>query len=609
MKRLAVIIFTFICFHLGAQDQIPVSLIQNPDARTGFPLDGNWHYLIDPYQTGYLDYRLHPTNEGFARNAKMKDETDLVEYDFAKAPTLKVPGDWNTQKPELLYYEGTVWYQRDFKMTKDAGKRYFVYFGAANYESHIWINGQKAGDHTGGFTSFDFEVTNLLHDGDNFIVVMVDNTRKREAVPTVNTDWWNYGGITRSVRIIETSKTYIRDYFVQLGKGDKTMVKGWVQLDGPVNDKKVSIAIPEAGIRKSVEVDDQGFASFEISKAKLDLWSPENPKLYEVIIHAAADEVHDQIGFRTIEVNGTDILLNGKSVFLRGICMHEEAPFRSGRAHSLAEARTIYDWAKELNCNFMRLAHYEHRENMVEEADRQGIMLWSENPVYWTILWDNPDTYANAEHQLAEMITRDKNRASVIVWSMANETPLSDSRLKFITGLVTRARNLDPTRLISAALEVYHPKDRPNVVILEDPLAEYLDLYGCNEYYGWYGSLPEAADQVQWEMKYNKPLVITEFGAGALYGNHGTKRTRWTEEYQEDVYVHNLKMLSDIPFLRGTCPWILMDFRSPKRVLTGIQDGYNRKGLISDQGQKKKAFYIMQDFYKKMEKTYRDKNK
>lgn len=469
MKLITIFFLILVCLQLKSQEKAPVYLIQNPDSRESISLDGKWHYLIDPYQNGYLDSRLEPTNEGYAKNEKAKKETDRIEYNFEKAPLLNVPGDWNTQKPELLYYEGTLWYQRDFNIEKDPGKRYFVYFGAVNYESHVWVNGKKAGNHIGRFTSFNFEITNLLVDGNNFIVVMADNTRKRDAVPTVNTDWWNYGGITRSVKIIETPKTFIRDYYIQLAKGDKGTIKGWIQLDGQLGNKSVHISMPEAGIKKSLEVDESGFADFEIEKVKLDLWSPENPKLYEVFVKSESDEVIDRIGFRTIEVKGDEILLNGEPVFLRGICMHEEAPFRSGRAHSLPEAKTIYGWAKELNCNFMRLAHYSHRENMVTEADRQGILLWAENPVYWTILWDNPATYTNAEHQLTEMITRDKNRASIIVWSMANETPLNDSRLKFISNLAAKARSLDKTRLLSAALEVYHPKDRPNVVILEDP--------------------------------------------------------------------------------------------------------------------------------------------
>ena len=128
---------------------------------------------------------------------------------------------------------------------------------------------------------------------------------------------------------------------------------------------------------------------------------------------------------------GTDILLNGRPIFLRGICIHEEAPLRGGRAYSREDALTLLGWAKELGANFVRLAHYPHNEFMVREADRMGIMVWSEIPVYWTIQWENPATLENARNQLKEMIARDKNRAAVVIWSVANETPLSDARFRF----------------------------------------------------------------------------------------------------------------------------------------------------------------------------------
>jgi len=236
---------------------------------------------------------------------------------------------------------------------------------------------------------------------------------------------------------------------------------------------------------------------------------------------------------------------------------------------------------------------------MVRVADEMGIMVWEEIPVYWTILWEDSGTYANACNQLTEVITRDRNRASVILWSMANETPRSPERLKFISGLAQLARQLDPTRLITAALEIHITPERPSVVILDDPLAEYLDVYGCNEYFGWYTGTPEKADSMTWEIRYNKPLIISEFGAGALQGFRGDKMQRWTEEFQDEVYRHNIVMLDRIPFLRGTTPWILKDFRSPKRVLPGIQDGYNRKGLVSNRGVRKKAFYTLKAWYRK----------
>jgi beta-glucuronidase len=178
---------------------------------------------------------------------------------------------------------------------------------------------------------------------------------------------------------------------------------------------------------------------------------------------------------------------------------------------------------------------------------------------------------------------------------VANETPLSDARLTFLKDLIAHARHLDSTRLLSAAMERHYLN--PTTQMIDDPLGEFLDVLGCNEYVGWYDGLPEKADGLEWKSKYQKPLVMSEFGGDALFGHHGDALTRWTEEYQESIYEHQLGMLKKIPFLRGTSPWILTDFRSPRRPLPGIQDYWNRKGLISDRGEKKKAFYVLQGWY------------
>jgi beta-glucuronidase len=371
-----------------------------------------------------------------------------------------------------------------------------------------------------------------------------------------------------------------------------------VQLNGNKDNQKITVRIPEARVSKSFNTDANGFAQIGFD-ADLTLWSPDNPKLYDVVVESETDSVKDVIGFRSVEVKGTEILLNGKPIFLRGVCIHEEAPFRGGRAFSQEDARTLLGWAKELGCNFVRLAHYPHNEQMVREADRLGIMVWSEIPVYWTILWENPATLENAKTQLSEMIARDKNRAAVLIWSMANETPINSARVTFLRALVKQARSLDSTRLISAAMERHYIDD--NTLMIDDPLGEDLDVLGCNEYVGWYDGLPEKADRIEWKTKYQKPLIMSEFGGDAPFGRHGDVLARWTEEYQENLYEHQLKMLKRISFLRGTTPWILMDFRSPRRPLTGIQDFYNRKGLISARGERKKAFYVMQKFYRELQ--------
>jgi beta-glucuronidase len=245
----------------------------------------------------------------------------------------------------------------------------------------------------------------------------------------------------------------------------------------------------------------------------------------------------------------------------------------------------------------VRLAHYPHNETMVRMADEMGLLVWSEVPVYWTIAFDDPAVYAKAETQLSEMITRDRNRASVILWSVANETPARPARTAFLSRLADRARELDSTRLITAALDTQ--RDVGGARVIDDPLAAVVDVIGVNSYCAWYGpERPADCREIAWRSPYGKPMVMSEFGGGALYGKHGPADHRWTEEYQAAVYAANLAMIAEIDFLRGLTPWILMDFRSPRRHLTGIQDFWNRKGLRSENGEKKAAWFVLRDWYR-----------
>jgi beta-glucuronidase len=583
----------------GAQE---TPLIANVAGRSTTTLDGSWQSIVDPYQAGYYDYRLQPRGDGYFQARTPRDQSDLVEYDFDRSPRLLVPGDWNSQDPRLFFYEGSVWYRKVFDYQLRPAARLFVHFGAANYDAQVYLNGTKLGSHEGGFTPFDFEITGQVKPQGNSLVVKVDNQRHLDAVPTVNTDWWNYGGLTRDVTLIELPATFVRDYFLQLAPSATDRLAGWVQLDGPAAaGAQVTVRIPEAGVATTVTTDAGGRAAIDVA-AKLVLWSPAHPRLYDVEVAAAGDRVSDRIGFRTIATRGTDILLNGQPVFLRGVSLHEQAPKREGRANGPEDARTLLGWVKELGGNFVRLAHYPHNESMLRVADSLGLLVWAELPVYWTIQWENAATLANARRQLREMITRDKNRAAVILWSMGNETPPSEPRLAFLQTLARDARSLDPTRLVTAALELhYRPQEK--VLALDDPLGRDLDVLAVNEYVGWYLGPPQLADSLRWESAYDKPLLVSEFGAGALQGYHADAETRWSEEYQASVYRHQVAMLKRIPFVRGFTPWILTDFRSPRRPLPGIQDFWNRKGLISDRGIKKQAFFVLQRYYREMAET------
>ena len=573
------------CFGLYPQ-------IQNIQSRRTLCLDGEWKSFVDQYETGYYDYRRKPMKDEktfFADRKFSDDRTKLVEYDFDTAASLHVPGDWNTRRPELYMYEGTVWYRQKFNAKPAEGRRSFLYFGAANYEAVVGVNGHALARHVGGFTPFNIEVTDCLKDGENTVIVKVDNKRILEGVPTINSDWWNYGGITRSVYLVDVPETFIREFSVSLSPDGKN-IQAWAQLDGTALQQEVTLNIDELGISEKAATDGNGRAAFEIP-ADPQRWSPKNPKLYDVRIASETDSVTDRIGFRTIEIHGSKIVLNGEPIFCKGISVHEEEPYSpSGRATGAQDDKVLLSWAKDLGCNFLRLAHYPHNEEMVRLAEEMGFMVWDEIPVYWTIDWTNPDTYANAEHQLRDMITRDRNRAGVVVWSMANETPHGDARLHFLRSLIDTAREMDPTRLVSAAMEKDYI-DKTTVTV-QDELVNYVDIISFNQYMGWYDGDADKCDRVTWTFPVEKPVFITEMGGGAKYGLHGDRTERFTEEYQAYLYVKNLGMLDRIPELAGVTPWILKDFRSPRRFLPGIQDDFNRKGLVSDKGERKQAFEV-----------------
>ena len=596
----------FLCFlwllACGTVVAEEVPQVANILSRQVTSLNGAWHYIVDVQEEGYYDYRMNPTPWGFFRNAKPQRPEDLIEYDFDKAPVMQLPGDWNTQDSQLFFYEGTVWFYKQFRLERKeqrGGKRTLLYFGAVNYEAYVYVNGQLAGHHEGGFTPFNFDVTDLLQDGDNVVIVKVDNKRRAAHVPTLIFDWWNYGGITRDVLLAEVNPVYIENYSLQLTNLKTKELSFSAQLNHKEADKEITLSIPELRIKKTFKTNAEGIvhsSQFTVHSPQLKLWSPESPILYKVEIQMGDEVIRDEIGFRTIETRGKQILLNGKPVYLRGISIHEEKAYGGGRANSTADAHTLLSWAKELGCNFVRLAHYPHNEYAVREAERMGLLVWSEIPVYWTIAWTNPQTYQNAERQLTDMIRRDQNRANVIIWSIANETPHSAERDTFLSRLATKARSLDNTRLISMAMEVTSASNYKNR--LQDNMNEYVDVISFNEYIGWYRDVNDAS-KMEWEIPYDKPVIISEFGGGAKYGLHGAKNQRWTEEFQENLYRENIAMLEKIDGLAGTTPWILKDFRSPRRVLNGIQDYYNRKGLFSDQGEKKKAFYVLRDWYEK----------
>ena len=625
MKAVTTLLFVFSIAIVHAQSP----LITNIPHRQALSLDGYWQYVADPYETGFYDYRYKERKENDPDAYWTTDvpttKSDKKEFGYTDKYRLRVPGDWNSQAPEWRYYEGTIWYKKSFDFTKRrAGDRVFLYFGAANYRADVYLNGKKLGFHIGGFTPFDFEIPDgLLKPTGNYLVVKVDNKRYADEVPTLNTDWWNYGGITRSVKVVEVPGSFIEDYQVQLaGPGDSAPggaahIQGWVRLNeasasgesgtsgsngasgnsGHASGGSVTVSIPELHLSQTFPVQDN-LALVDFTVNGLTRWSPADPKRYRVVIKSGEDQTEEMIGFRTIQVRGTQLLLNGQPLFMRGVSIHGEIPQEGRRAYSQADAAQLLGWAKELGCNMVRLAHYPHDESMTRMADSLGILVWSEIPVYWTIDFGNKEVLEKARRQLTEMITRDHNRASIIIWSVGNETPVSPVRTEFMHSLITTAKGLDSTRLVSAALELNYNPGR-NMHVVDDPLGQYVDLVAFNEYLGWYGGTPADCANANWSTIYDKPFFISETGAEALSGYHADSLTRWSEEWQAWYFREQVGMMRRMPAaFVGLSPWVLADFRSPKRNNPLYQDGWNNKGLIGHNGKKKKAFYVMQNYYK-----------
>ncbi len=546
-------------------------------------LNGTWNYGIDQYDN--------------CLRAKWFEEVYFdedgrqypVDFSFDTWETMKVPSCWNTQSERNFLYEGSVVYTRTFRYKNQGEKKIFLKFGAVNYDAKVFVNKQFVGMHQGGSTPFVIEVTGILSD-DNRIMVVANNTRKRTNVPCENTDWFNYGGIYRDVEIIRMPEAFIKDAFLYLlPDGSYEKIAGKITLEGSSTNSSVQLEIKELQINQVFEVKD-GVVEFQL-KAHPELWSTENPKLYDVILRYGEDCVKEKIGFREIKVYGTDIYLNGKKILLKGISAHEESVI-NGKAVTEDEIRENFRLAKEMNCNYMRLAHYPHSEKAARIADEIGIMLWEEIPVYWAIEFDNPDTYADASNQLSELILRDRNRASVIIWSVGNENADSDARLRFMSNLVNKARELDSTRMISAACLV----DLKQLCIA-DRLADIIDIIGLNEYFGWYEPDFTKLPKIFENSKPDKPVIISEFGADARARASGTEDDLYTEDRQLKIYRDQIETLSKISYIKGISPWILFDFRCPRRLHT-MQHYYNIKGLLSaDKSYKKPAFFLMKEFY------------
>lgn len=630
-------------------------LLNLVDARSARSLDGDWRLIIDPMGMGNPGSLFG----GYARDKQPRTGRELIEYDFRQAQTVRVPGDFNTQDERLFFYRGQVWYFHEFEVEparlSTPNERTHLWFGGANFDTTVFLNGEGIGRHGVGYVPFSFDVTERLQPGINTLIIRVDNRLTDLTVPTARTDWWPYGGLTRDVLLVSTPKAYIRNARVTLRDLEQRIVEVTIDTVGFDAGTSAGITVPGTGLAGAGQIDEAGRARFSM-RMPLALWTPDAPSLHRVSFHAGTDQVSDAVGLRTIATDGARVMLNGEPIRLRGVSTHEEPVGEAGVAHSEAHVLRLLREAKTLGANYVRAAHYPYSRHLARAADRLGMLLWAEIPVYWNIAWSDEATQKSASNLLERLIERDSGRASIAIWSVANETPLSDARMAFLRGLIEQARALDDSRLISAALlgagsdtlrqVVLHlaaiaqgRSDLPTsdatrlaallaqagdsapasddllTLTIDDPLGDYTDVVAYNEYFGWYYSvlladqtgvseatlrtlMLELIPNLRITASVDKPVLISEFGAGALWGNRDETAPIWSEDYQALVYEAQLKMLAASPQVQGISPWILKDFRAMLRPLAGVQDYYNRKGLMDEFGRRKAAYAILQEFYR-----------
>ncbi|MFI3319833.1 MAG: glycoside hydrolase family 2 TIM barrel-domain containing protein [Rikenellaceae bacterium] len=601
LKRavLALLAATMTTSAVSAKSEMAMQNVQGRADKVS--LNGKWAFLPDISDQGNSKWK------SWGQSGQQKHPLDHIEVVYEGGAQVTVPGDWNSQRPEYLYLISPVWYQRTLDFKREGDKRSFLHFGAVCERAIVFLNGKEIGHHEGGYTPFQIEVTDLIKEGKNELVVRVDNRHNANTVPSERFDWWPYGGITRDVDLISTPNTYINDYWVRLERGSMSRVLADIELNGSESaNKEVILTIQGREgkpIIKRIKTNAEGKASIAFD-AKLALWSPESPSLYDITIANGEEVITDRIGFRCFEVRGTELYLNDEKIFLRGVNIHEEIPHDRRRAVNAEDAKFLLDAVIELGCNYLRYAHIPPTEHMARMCDELGIITWEEIPAWGNMLaYDNPEVCDLMTQMMDEMIQRDKNRCNVCIWSVANETKATDkARNTYLEDLVKKCREWDNTRAISAASNCsYLDKENPLKLVLKDPLADHLDIVGVNKYLGWYGNWGGDPAKTEWIARADKPLLVTEFGAGVVYANYGdaNNSSSWSEGYGEQLYKDYVKFFANIPNLCGVTPWVMFDFRSPTRPNLRHQQGWNRKGLLSEFGEKKQIWYVMHDYYKR----------
>ncbi|MFP4383973.1 MAG: glycoside hydrolase family 2 protein [Spirochaetia bacterium] len=568
--------------------------------RNSASLNGLWNFVIDPHDRGE-DWAEYWKEHADPSHAFMKG-FDVIQWD-----QVTVPSSWNREGTGLEWYQGIGWYARHFELAdyRD-GKRSFLRFESVNYRASVWLNGSLLGTHEGGYTPFEFECTGAVRTGKNYLCVSADNRMPRDStVPVVG--WMNYGGIIRDVSLYSTGPGKIAGITIlspapeQSGRGEITVAVKACGAAEPDRYRAVyTVKGPGGGTAASgsVSIAGDGDTIFTVAVSEPELWSPENPALYRLELElfsgdgdsgpaVPSDRITETFGFRTVGLSNDGFSLNGERIYIRGISRHDEHP-AYGRTVPENQIRSDLEDIKRLGMNAVRLVHYPHDPKVLDLADQLGLLVWCEPPVYWHADFSLEKTRKLYLQQTGEMVTRDINHPSVFVWGVGNEIHTQrDETVSAMAAVQRMVTRLDSTRPSVFASWFLKPEEN-----------RALDLFPCvcvNKYAGWYGeNMDRLADDLRnlHAHQPDKPVLISEFGAGAIRGIRGPDTERWNEDYQSRVILENLKTFKTLSFVAGFFIWTYADFKDPSRVHSIYEANCNNKGIT--------------DLFRRPKKAYRD---
>ncbi|MGM7721457.1 beta-glucuronidase [Metabacillus sp. Hm71] len=575
------------------------------DTRSIIDLNGIWQFKLDK-------------GEGLREKWYKNGLKDTVR--------MAVPSSYNDigVTSDIRNHVGLVWYEREFIVPKlFSTERIVLRFGSATHKAKVYVNGKFVVEHEGGFLPFEAEINNYLQSGKNRLTVVVDNVVDETTLPVgfykedevkgvgkvrrnqPNFDFFNYAGLHRPVKIYTTPKIFVQDVTVV------TQMDGTIQfkVDMVGNAEVTVYVLDESGLKIASASGEEG--SLFISDVKL--WEPLHAYLYTLKIEAAKDgkvvDVYEQpFGVRTVEVKDGKFLINNKPFYFKGFGKHEDTAIH-GRGFDEAANVIDFNLIKWIGANSFRTSHYPYSEEIMRLADREGIVVIDETPAVGVHLnfmaaflgggnfrntWKHIGTFEHHRQVIKELVARDKNHPSVVMWSIANEPASEEEGARdYFEPLVKLTKEVDPQK--RPVTIVTHVESSPE----KCQIAEIVDILALNRYYGWYiegGEWDIAKTYLRkeldgWKKRCpGKPIMFTEYGADTIAGFHDVDPVMFTEEFQVEFYRANHDVFDEYKEFIGEQVWNFADFATSQGIVR-VQG--NKKGIFTRDRKPKAAAHLL----------------